>query len=85
MSKNIAFTSLVKLAGRWWEFNFRKPGNPPDAPFHTDCTGPKGERIQFLMRRLPEGRWSAEGSGIPVWIAEGVDKIGAAIEENNES
>ncbi|MEO8583310.1 MAG: hypothetical protein ABI415_05910 [Flavitalea sp.] len=77
---NIAFSRIVRLSDRQWEFNFRKlPGDMPN--FHVDVTDAKGDRIQFSMYKDAHGRWHTTGRSLPLWIANEEEVLGATIEE----
>jgi len=77
---NIAFTKLIRLGSRQWEFNFRKlPGDHQN--FHGDVTDAKGERIQFSIHKDAHGVWRTTGMKLPLWIADGDQSLGLAIEE----
>lgn len=77
---NIAFSKIIRIAERQWEFNFRKrPGEQPH--FHADTTDQKGNRIQFSMLKEEQGGWRVTGMQIPAWIAGAAEILGKAIEE----
>ena len=77
---NIAFTKIIRLGTRLWEFNFRKlPGDHQN--FHADVTDAKGDRIQFSMHKNAHGVWRTTGNKLPLWIADGEQTLGTAIEE----
>ncbi|HEX2532215.1 MAG TPA: hypothetical protein VHK69_00690 [Chitinophagaceae bacterium] len=77
---NLAFTRILKIVDRQWEFNFRKlPGD--ELLFHGDVTDAKGARILFQMYRDENGSWRARGANLPLWIIAAEDQMGAAIEQ----
>jgi hypothetical protein len=80
MNKNIAFTSLVRIEGRQYEFNFRKKTSA-ETIFHADVTNAKGERIMFTMI-FTEGIWHTSGALLPAWIQKHTELIGQTIHEN---
>lgn len=77
---NIAFSKLLKIKDRQWEFNFRKiPASY--SSYHVDVTDEKGGRILFSMIKPVDGPWRATSHKLPLWIGEAEAAIGAAIEE----
>jgi hypothetical protein len=77
---NIAFSKLIKINDRQWEFNFRK--RPADYPFfHGDVTDVKGVRIQFSLYQQGSGGWRIDGQGLPLWIIASESTIGQVVEE----
>jgi hypothetical protein len=81
--RNIAFSTILRLGERQWEFNFRKlPGE--EALFHADVTDTKGNRLVFTMYRDPSGAWRASGTNLPLWITAGEEALGKAIIEGME-
>ena len=77
---NIAFTKIIRLKERQWEFNFRKlPGDQQN--FHADVTDAKGDRIQFSIYKDAHGVWRTTGIKLPLWIADGDKLLGDAIEQ----
>ena len=77
---NIAFTKILKINERLWEFNFRKlPGLYPS--YHVDLTSEKGSRIMFSIYRSAEGVWRTTSHKLPLWIASAESLIGETIEE----
>ena len=71
VSRNIAFTRLVKAAERLREFNFRKTFNTSLSHdvFHVDVSDDRGNRIMFTM--LPEEgqHWRIREEGLPEWVS----------------
>jgi hypothetical protein len=79
---NIAFSRVLKIDGRLWEFNFRKlPGDSND--YHTDFTDARGNRVQFIVYKDEQNQWQAKGAFIAEWILNDVQLLGNAIEENS--
>ena len=77
---NIAFSKVLKMNGRLWEFNFRKlPGDSNE--YHTDFTDAKDNRIQFILFHDQRGAWQVRGSFIPTWIIDDIALLGQAIDE----
>jgi hypothetical protein len=77
---NIAFTRILKINNRVWEFNFRKlPGDHLN--YHVDFTDAKNERVMFSMYKDAHGRWHVTGSNLPMWILNEEVVLGSAIEE----
>ena len=77
---NIAFTRIIHVTDHSLEFNFRKlPGE--NQHFHADVTDPRGNRIQFSMKRDELGSWQATGSLLPLWISNAAATIGEVIQE----
>ncbi|HRE51286.1 MAG TPA: hypothetical protein PK339_07695 [Flavitalea sp.] len=77
---NIAFTKIIRLAARLWEFNFRRlPGDHFN--FHGDVTNEKGERLQFSLYKDAHDVWHVTGQKLPLWIADAEQVLGEAIEE----
>lgn len=75
MHKNIAFTSIIRIEGRQYEFNFRKQPSP-DFTYHADVTNAKGERVMFRMVQH-NGKWNTAGALVPAWIEQHVELIGS--------
>jgi hypothetical protein len=77
---NIAFTKVLKMNGRVWEFNFRKlPGE--EFAFHTDFTDAKDNRVQFILFRDAGDSWKIKGV-VPAWIPSEIGLLRDAINEN---
>jgi hypothetical protein len=74
---NIAFSKMIRIGERLWEFNFRKL---PGENFHGDVTDQKGKRISFVVHRRDD-RWSITGDDLPLWIIGGEAIITASLEE----
>jgi hypothetical protein len=78
---NIAFSKIIKINERNWEFNFRKL--PADyLSYHVDVTDDKGGRIQFSMYKSANGIWRATSNRLPLWITASEILIGEHIEES---
>jgi hypothetical protein len=78
---NIAFSRIIKINGRLWEFNFRKlpiGGNQ----FHVDVTDEKGRRLFFNLLRDETGSWRSNTSGLPEWVVQSEKVLGNVIEES---
>lgn len=76
---NVTFSKYVKMNGRLWEVNFRKL-NRGNNLFYADTATLQGERIPFEMQ-LTEHSWTMRGSGLPQWLIDHQQNIGAAIEQ----
>ena len=77
---NIAFSKLIKINERLWEFNFRK--RPADQLFfHGDVPDSKGGRFLFSIFQLEPGIWRIEGQSLPISIIAAENIIGQSIEE----
>ena len=63
-TKNIAFTSLIKVNGRLREFNFRKRS---EDVYDGDIGDERGTRYFFRMLKQEDG-WKINGTGLPDWI-----------------
>jgi hypothetical protein len=80
---NIAFSKIIKINERLWEFNFRRlPGEYPS--YHADVTNEKGIRILFSIYKSAGGTWRATSNKLPLWIASAEDFIGENIEESEK-
>ena len=78
---NIAFSKILKINERNWEFNFRKL--PADyLSYHVDVTDDKGGRILFSMHKPAGGSWRATSNKLPIWIAASESLIGETIEDS---
>ena len=76
---NIAFTRIIRIDNRQYEFNFRKlPG--ASFAFHADVTDDRQHRHMFTMDKL-DGNWKADGVNLPSWIVSNEQAIGEVIEE----
>lgn len=76
---NIAFSKIIKLQERLWEFNFRKL--PADyLSFYGDVTDERGTRIAFSIYQAADGVWRLTGQRLPLWISGAESLIGQVIE-----
>ncbi len=66
-TRNIQFTRLLKVEGRFREFNFRKSGRDDKIIFNVDVTDDRGNRIQFRMQKEGD-TWKIQSQELPVWI-----------------
>ena len=81
---NIAFSRIIRINDRNWEFNFRKL--PADySSYHVDVTDEKGGRILFSMYKAADGTWRATSNKLPLWIAGAESLIGEQIEVGEAS
>lgn len=80
---NTAFSKILKINERNWEFNFRKR-QADYLSYHVDVTDDKGRRILFSMPKPANGIWRATSHKLPLWIAASEHLIGETI-ENNEA
>lgn len=80
-TRNIAFTSLIKINGRLREFNFRKRG---DIFYDADTSDERGNRYFFKMEKVKED-WKMNGTQLPAWLVEGESLINAAIAKEEQS
>jgi hypothetical protein len=78
---NVAFTKVLKIKDRLWEFNFRKLPSTYEN-FHVDVTDEKGRRILFSMYKSPEGIWRANAPHLPMWIGQAENVLGNVIDEH---
>ena len=78
--QNIAFSRVLKMNGRVWEFNFRKLPGEPNA-FHTDFTDAKDARVQFILFLDTDGSWKIKGALVPAWILKEITALTNVIEE----
>jgi len=77
---NIAFSRILKIGERKFEFNFRK--RPAPFPhYHVDVTDERGARIAFTMTKTQDHEWSSEGTAVPLWVVASEASLGKAIEE----
>lgn len=77
---NIAFSKIIKINGRLWEFNFRK--SPAELNhFHVDVTDEKGRRIFFHLQKNESGTWKSPEAGLPDWVIQSENVLGTVIEE----
>ena len=81
LSRNIAFTLLIKINGRLREFNFRKRG---DILYDTDTCDENGGRYFFKMEKQA-GSWKINGTQLPAWLIESESLINAAIVKETQS
>lgn len=77
---NIAFSKIIKINGRNFEFNFRKLPWLAEH-FHVDVTGEKGERIFFTLVKKEGSYWELVTQDVPNWIIDATTIIGGAVEE----
>ena len=81
---NIAFSKIIKLQERLWEFNFRKL--PADyLSFYGDVTDERGTRIAFSIYQAASGAWHLTGQRLPLWISAAESLIGQAIEAEKKA
>ena len=77
---NIAFSKILKINDRLWEFNFRRlPGEY--SSYYADVTNEHGTRIPFSIYKSADGTWRATSNKLPLWIASAESLIGETIEE----
>jgi hypothetical protein len=76
---NVTFSKFVKMNGRLWEVNFRKLSKGTNV-FYADTATLQGERIQFQLEQPEGGDWKISGSGLPEWLRNSSQSIGAAID-----
>ena len=79
VTKNIAFTLLIKVDGRLREFNFRKRN---DESYDGDISDERGTRYFFKMRKQ-EGGWSMEGVALPGWLEASQSRIEEALSQHD--
>jgi hypothetical protein len=77
---NIAFSKILKINGRQWEFNFRKLPSASEN-FHVDVTDERGRRVFFQLTREDSGHWHTSASQVPAWIQQSEDMLGTVIDE----
>jgi hypothetical protein len=80
---NIAFSKIIKINNRLWEFNFRKLTRK-DPSYHVDVTNEYGTRILLSLYKSSEGIWLATSNEIPQWIRGAVAIIGETIEKSEK-
>lgn len=78
---NIAFSKIIKINGRLWEFNFRKYPAAADN-FHVDVTDEKGRRLFFNLQKTEGGSWSTPSAELPEWVRQSETLLGSVIEES---
>lgn len=77
---NIAFSKILKIGERKFEFNFRK--RPAPFPYyHVDVTDERGIRISFTMTKTQDEGWNSEGTTVPLWVVASQTSLGKAIDE----
>ena len=74
-TRNIAFTSLIKINGRLREFNFRKRG---DRFYDVDTNDERGDRYFFKIEKR-EDEWKISEAGLPDWLTGNESLIATAI------
>jgi hypothetical protein len=79
--QNIAFSRVLKMNGRVWEFNFRKLPGEQNA-FHTDFTDAKDNRVQFVLFHDIDGTWKIKGTLVPSWVLNEIPMLSNVIDEN---
>ena len=79
--QNIAFSRVLKMNGRVWEFNFRKLPGEPNA-FHTDFTDAKDNRVQFILFHDIDGTWKIKGTLVPSWVLNEIPMLSNVIDEH---
>lgn len=80
---NIAFSKIIKINNRLWEFNFRKL-RCEFPSYHADVTNEQGTRILFSIYKSTDGKWLATSNQLPLWIGSSEDLIGEVIEESEK-
>lgn len=78
--KNVQFTRLLKVEGRFREFNFRKMGSKSEGQFSVDTADERGNRIMFAMRK-EEDHWRLISTAVPAWIRQNETPLHEVIEE----
>jgi hypothetical protein len=64
LTKNIAFTALIKINGRLHEFNFRKRG---ETYYDVDTNDERGQRL-FIKVEKQEEAWKLIDRNLPGWL-----------------
>ena len=77
---NIAFSKILKVGERKFEFNFRKRPSP-FPHYHVDVTDERGTRVAFTMIKAQGKGWTSEGTGVPLWVVASEASLGKVIEE----
>ena len=78
--RNVQFTRLVKVEGKFREFNFRKMGTNSEGQFTVDTADDRGNRIVFAMSKENDF-WKFITVNIPVWIKQNEARLHEIIEE----
>jgi hypothetical protein len=81
VTKNIAFTLLIKINGRLREFNFRKRG---ETYYDGDTNDERGTRYFFKLEKDNENR-KLTGPALPSWLTESESLINEAIITQEQS
>lgn len=66
--RNVQFSKLLKVDGRFKEFNFRKSGIEEKVIFNVDVTDDRNIRIYFRMRK-EDSAWKILPQEVPTWIS----------------
>jgi len=78
--RNVQFTRLVKVEGKFREFNFRKMGSDSGGQFTVDTADDRGNRIIIAMSKENDF-WRFITANIPAWIKLNETKLHEIIEE----
>jgi hypothetical protein len=78
--RNVQFTRLMKVEGKFREFNFRKMGINSEGQFTVDTADDRGNRIVFAMSK-DNDTWKFINTNFPVWISQNETKLHEIIEE----
>ena len=82
--RNIQFTKLVRVDGRFREFNFRKSGKDEQMVFNVDVTDDRNTRIFFRMQK-ENSAWKILPQEIPTWILSNETNLCELIEKELQS
>jgi hypothetical protein len=80
-TRNIAFTSLIKVNGRLREFNFRKRS---ESLYDGDTNDERGERYFFKVENV-DHQWTLIGTNMPSWLTENELAIKQEISKQDEA
>ena len=82
--RNIQFTKLLRVEGRFREFNFRRSGKDEQAIFNIDVTDDRNTRIFFRMQK-ENSAWKILPQEIPSWIINNETNLCELIEKELQS
>ena len=82
--RNIQFTKLLRVDGRFREFNFRQSGKNEQAIFNVDVTDDRSTRIFFRMQK-ENSSWKILPQEIPAWIMNNETNLCELIEKELQS
>lgn len=78
--RNVQFTRLMKVDGKFREFNFRKMGINSEGQFTIDTADDRGNRIMLAMSKENDS-WIFITANIPEWIRQNEARLHEIIEE----